>query len=99
MQMTKLKIVPVTDVSSHKTGHVVDQITLDWAQDRLAGEVQSFADDPAGYCGDEFLPLEAWARLVHIANELGLDAMMILQVTCTPFEITRVSRLTQRDFG
>jgi hypothetical protein len=77
----------------------VDQVTLDWAQDRLASDVQSFADDPHGWCGDDLVPQEAWARLVHIANELGLDAVNILQETCTPHEIARVARLVGRDFG
>lgn len=77
----------------------MDQVLREWAQDQLRDEVQSFADDPHGYCGDDIAPLAAWRRIEHIARELGMDATAVLRGEANSVEIDRLSRLTGQDFS
>lgn len=77
----------------------MDPVVLNWAQERLSRQIESFADDPHGYCGRDISPVDAWAEIAYIARALGVDPESTLRSVATDFEVERICKLTGLNFG
>lgn len=77
----------------------MDPVVLRWAQDSLIMQIESFADDPHGYCGHDSLPVDAWAEITYIARALGMDAESVLHSAATDFERERINKLIGKNIS